>query len=128
MQNSLRFVMVALIMTGAACAHHHGAAPGPQPARLPVTVNVTNNYETSIEIFAVGAGTSYHIGSVAPGLVRSFELSMNMIGSGGSVRFLAQVTGYGPRVQTDDVVLAPGDIVDFVVTTNFLDSRATVRP
>jgi hypothetical protein len=127
-RNYLRFAIAVLIMTGAACSHHHGATAGPQPARLPVTVNVTNNYETSIEVFAVGAGTSYHIGSVAPGIVRSFELSMNLIGSGGSVRFLAQVTGYGPRVQTDDVVLSPGDVVDFEITTNFFDSRATVRP
>jgi hypothetical protein len=127
-RNSLRFVIAALILTSAACAQHHGTAAGPQPARMPVTVNVTNNYETSIEVFAVGAGTSYHLGSVSPGIVRSFELNMNMIGSGGSVHLLAQVTGYGPRVQTDDLVLTPGDIVDFVVTTNFLDSRATVRP
>ena len=128
MRNSLWFVTVALILTNAACAHHRGTPAGPQPARMPVTVNVTNNYETSIDVFAVGAGTSYHIGSVSPGIVRSFELNMNVIGSGGYVHLLAQVTGYGPRVQTDDLVLAPGDIVDFVVTTNFLDSRATVRP
>jgi hypothetical protein len=127
-RNSLRFVTVALILTGAACAHHHGTPAGPQPARMPVTVNVTNNYKTNVEVFAVGVGTSYHLGTVAPGIARSFELPMGMVGGGGYIRLLAQVTGYGPRVQSDDLVLSPGDVVNFEITTNFLDSRATVRP
>ena len=44
------------------------------------------------------------------------------------VQFLAQASGTGPRVQSDELVVSPGDIVDFEITTNLIGSRATVRP
>lgn len=127
MPGASRFIAAALILTSAACAHGHGTGQ-PQPAGPPVTVIVTNNYKTDIEAFAVGTGTSYRLGTVSPGIARSFELGQGTISSDGRVRFMAQVTGFGPRFQSDDVLVAPGDVVYFEITTNLLDSRVTVRP
>jgi len=81
-----------------------------------------------MEIFVLGNGTSHHLGTVAPGVPRRFELRPGMVAAGGHVQFLAQASGAGPRVSTDEVIVAPGDVVDFEITTNLIGSRATVRP
>jgi hypothetical protein len=81
-----------------------------------------------MEIFVIGSGTTYRIGSVAPGLPRTFQLRSATIAAGSHVLFVAQATGAGPRIETDEVVVTPGDIVDFEITTNLVGSRATVRP
>lgn len=130
MRGGLQFAIAALFVTTSACAHRRGAANAGQmrPDAAPVIVNVTNNSQSSMEIFVLGSGTSYHMGSVAPGIPRTFELRPGMIATGGHVRFMAQATGAGPRVQTDDIVVLPGDIVDFEIATSLVGSRATVRP
>jgi len=113
------------------CTHGNGTTADPgqlQPHAAPVIVNVTNNSQSAMEIYAVGGGTSYRIGTVAPAIARQFELRPGMIASGGQVQFVAQASGAGPRVQSDQLTLAPGDVVDFEITTNLVGSRATVRP
>ena len=131
MQSCLQFALAALFLTMSACTHRRGIAADPEqlrPHAARVSVNVTNNSQSAMEIFVVGNGTSYHMGTVAPGIPRSFELPPGMLASGGHVQFLAQASGAGPRVQPDEVVVAPGDVVDFEITTNLVGSRATVRP
>ncbi|OLC02170.1 MAG: hypothetical protein AUH78_19185 [Gemmatimonadetes bacterium 13_1_40CM_4_69_8] len=131
MQGGLQFAIAALFVTTSACAHRGGTPADPdqlRPHAAPVSVNVTNNSQSAMEIFVVGRGTSYHMGTVAPGIPRRFELPPVMIAAGGHVQFLAQASGAGPRVQSDEVMVAPGDVVDFEITTNLVGSRATVRP
>jgi len=131
MSGSLRFVIAALLAATSACAHPGATGGAPAPVRPPaarVTVNVTNNSQSSMEIFVVGNGTSHHLGSVAPGVPRSFDLPPAMVAASGHVQFLAQASGAGPRVQTDEVMVAPGDVVDFEIATSLVGSRATVRP
>ena len=130
MQGGLQVALAALLVTASACAHRSSALDPEQPRAhaARVSVNVTNNSQSTMEIFVVGNGTSHHMGAVAPGVPRSFELPAGMVAAGGHVQFLAQASGAGPRVQPDEVVVAPGDVVDFEITTNLLGSRATVRP
>ena len=125
-----RILVTCLLSTSFACAHHNGTAtPEPsQPETTAVTVNVTNNFASAMEIYAVGGGTTYHMGSVSPGIPRRFELRPAMLTAGGRIRFLAQATGVGPRFQSDEVVLRAGDVVDFEIFTNLIGSRVTVRP
>ena len=68
------------------------------------------------------------MGTVAPGIGRSFDLRSGTIAAGGRVQFVAQATGAGPRVQSEHLKLSPGDVVDFEITTSLVGSRATVRP
>lgn len=131
MKGSPRFAIAALLVTSVACGHRGttAAAPAPPQAHAArVSVNVTNNAQSSMEIFVLGNGTSYHLGSVAPGVPRSFDVPPGMVAATGHVQFVAQATGAGPRVWTDEVLVAPGDVVDFEITTNLVGSRATVRP
>lgn len=123
-----RILVTGLVGAAVACTHHAGTTPEPVPPAVAVTVNVTNNYASTMEIYAVGGGTSYHVGSVAPGIPRTFELRPAMLAAGGRVRLVAQATGAGPRFQSDELVLKSGDIVDFEILTNLIGSRVTVRP
>ncbi len=98
------------------------------PTNDSVLVNVTNNYSTTMEIFEVGSGTVNRLGSVSPGLDRTFVLHRIMLLSNGEVQFLAQATGAGPRVTSDPVQVHPGDVVDFEISAVLVGSRAVVRP
>lgn len=131
MRGGLRFAIAALFVTTAACANGRGTTADPaqlRPRAAPVRVNVTNNSQSAMEIFVLGNGTSFHMGTVAPGVPRSFDVPLGMVAADGHVQFLAQASGAGPRVQTDEVKVVPGDVVDFEITTNLVGSRATVRP
>jgi hypothetical protein len=128
MHRSSWFLMTGLLVAGSACTHSHGAAADPgavQPAV--VHVNVTNHYTLDVEIFATAAGYTQRLGTVAPGLDRTFMLPRGMVGNG-HVELSAQPTGVGPIVRSGDLVVSPGDLVYFEITTNWIDSRATVRP
>lgn len=121
-------LIAGLLVTGAACAHRRGGeadAGGVQPAAVHVTV--TNHYKLDVEVYATASGYTHRLGTVAPGIARTFALPQGMVGSG-SVELSAQPTGYGPIIRSGDLVIAPGDLVHFEITTNWIDSRATVRP
>lgn len=125
-------LIAGLVATGVACAHGRAGvthpAPVPPADTTPVRVNVVNNYSTPMDIFAIGVSRTYHMGTVAPGIPREFVLRRDVLAGGSQVRFIAQATGFGPRVQSDAVQVAPGDTVDFEIATELIGSRATVRP
>ncbi len=130
-------LLAGLAVAGGACAHAGAgathAAPAPAAAAVhqdttSVRVNVVNNYSTAMEIYAAGTTTTHHLGTVAPGIPREFVLQRQLFVAGDLVRFIAQATGFGPRVQSDALQVAPGDIVDFEIATELIGSRATVRP
>jgi len=94
-----------------------------------VVVYVTNNWSLPMEIFAIGVGTSYRMGTANPGMPSQFTLRRTMLATDGQVQFIAQATGIGPRATSEVLWLRSGDlVVDFEITTNLIGSRATVRP
>jgi alpha-amylase len=94
-----------------------------------VLVVVTNHYEVPMEVYVIGAGTSYRMGVVNPGIPSQFVLRRAMLATSGVVEFVAQASGYGPGVRSGEVQLRTGDrVVDFEITTFLAGSRATVRP
>lgn len=94
-----------------------------------VVVNVTNNYSIPMEVYAVGAGTAYRMGTVNPGIPSRFVLRRDLLAGNGQVEFVAQASGYGPRTRSGVLQLMAGDVaVDFEIATLLQGSRATVRP
>ena len=127
MRGGLQFVIAALFVATAACAHGRGTATnanGPLPA---VRVHVSNHYKTEMEIYATGSGTTQRLGLVAPGLEREFDIPQLMVVAG-SVTFTAHPSGVGPIVRSEEVRIRPGDFVDFEIATNLVGSQAWVRP
>ncbi len=129
MHSVRRVLIVGLLAAGSACARSRGAATdsgGPQPTERPVRVHVINHYKEAMEILVTGAGTTQRLGLVAVGIERDFVLPQTLVGSG-SVAFVAQPSGFGSIVRSDEVRIRPGDVVDFEIATNLIGSRATVR-
>jgi len=94
-----------------------------------VLVYVTNNYEIPMDVYAVGAGTTYRMGVVNPGIPSTFVLRRDVLATDRQVEFVAEASGHGPRVRSGRLQLRAGDVaVDFEITTLLMGSRATVRP
>jgi hypothetical protein len=93
-----------------------------------VVVYVSNNYAIPMEVYAAGSGTDYRMGTVNPGIVSRFVLRWDVLGTNRQVEFVAQASGYGPRVRTGRIYVSPGDIVDFEISPQLVGSRAVVRP
>ena len=93
----------------------------------PIVVNVTNDYALQVEAYAVANGVSYRMGTVAPGIVSQFVLRPAMLAGGGMVEFVAQPVDFGRLVRTGAILLHPGEVVDFFITSHLVASYATVR-
>jgi len=94
-----------------------------------IVVYVTNNWSFPMEVFAVGAGTQYRLGTVSPAMPRHFVLRRDMVATNGQVEFWAHASGGGPEVRSGQLWLRAGDVaVDFEIATLLIGSRATIRP
>jgi hypothetical protein len=124
-----RQIELGLLLMGSACAPGFSAAGdprNPQAADSVVRLNVTNHYNGPMEIYAVGSGTVYRMGTVLPGFVGHFVLRQAMVAS--AVEFVAQLSSRDVPIRSDRLLLAPGKVVDFEIATNLMSSTATVRP
>ncbi len=99
----------------------------PRPENDTVVVIVTDNYALPMEIYASAAGTTYRLGLVDPGIERRFVLQPDLLATNQQVTFVAQASGVGPRVEAEPIYVAPGDVIDFILETNLIGSRAVVR-
>jgi len=116
-------LIAGLLVTGFACAHGRGAATGTaaaEPADGVVRLEVTNQSTLPLETYVVGSGIRHRLGTVAPGIAGHFVVPKAMIGNG-LVEFLAGAARSG------QLLLSPGDVVDFVITVPAFNSTATVR-
>jgi hypothetical protein len=122
--------IVVLLLAGFACAHgrRSTAAADAQPVGTAVGVEVTNNYGLPMEVDAVGSGIRRRMGTVHPGMSGHFVLPPAMVGNG-LVEFQAHPTVNGREVaRSGELLLAPGQVVDFVIAPQLFNSTATVRP
>lgn len=102
---------------------------GEEAATDTVIVNVVNNYEIPMDVYAVAGGTNYRMGTVNPGIPSRFVLRQAMLAGNRQIEFVARASGYGPQIRSGPLQLRTGDtVVDFEITTWLAGSRATVRP
>jgi alpha-amylase len=98
------------------------------PAVDSVVVVVTNDYGLPMEVYVGGSGTNYRMGTVNPSTVSTFVVRPAMLATSRVLEFVAQASGYGARASSGQLRVMPGDIVDFIITTNLIGTRANVRP
>lgn len=139
MHRTAHLLIAGLLVIGPACIHRGGtplstAKPEERDSLAfamavadPVVVEVTNNYEIPMEVYASGSGMFYRMGTVAQGMQGRFVLRAALV-VGGMVELVAQPTGYGPLVRSGQLQIVPGDIVDFTIATMLTGSIATIRP
>jgi hypothetical protein len=120
MHRGLCLLLAGLVVTGGACAHRHGPSTTAGPRAAPVRLNVRNESTFQFDVYVVGSGIEHRMGTVAPGIEGHFVVPRAMIGNG-MVEFLAGAARSG------QLLLAPGDVVDFVIRSPAFSSTATVR-
>jgi hypothetical protein len=124
--SGLRILVPAVLLTVSACAHRGGGEV--PPASSPVHVEVTNHYGLPMEVSVTGAGSTLRLGIVHPHMVGSFVIPQALLGGGSAVEFRAQPSARGPLFRSGEILLAPGEVVDFVITPVLFNSTVTIRP
>ena len=97
-----------------------------KPVDRPVRLEVVNRFALPVEIEARGSGVSHRVGTVHPGMSGHFTLPQNLMGSGG-VELIAHPTASTDNFRTESMLLAPGTIVDLLITPQLFNSTATLR-
>ena len=124
MPRSVWMLVPALVLWGSACGK--GGTDDVQPSDGPVRVEVTNNHALPIEIYAMSHGTSQRLGTVHPGMEGLFSISANLTRQG-SVELQALPTASTQRFSSGDLLLAPGTIVELIISPQLFNSTATLR-
>jgi hypothetical protein len=120
----------ALVPSLLLCASACGKASGtdaPTPNDSPVRVEVINRHALAVEVHAVGHGIDQRLGTVYPGLSARFVIPANLTTSGG-VELQVWPTASNQRFRSGELLLAPGSVVDLIVTPRLFSSTATIRP
>lgn len=123
-----REIALGLALAALSCAHPHGSTSEASTAAAPpqVRVHVTNNYSVPVDIWALGAGIRQRLGTVAPGIARTFTLDPAIAGSG-LVELAADIGPNDSPVWSGQVQIATGDQIDFEIATHPAASRIRVR-
>jgi hypothetical protein len=121
-------LIAALVLAGTSCGHRRGTAAdtGTPGVENPVHLNVINHYTLPVDVFVIAAGTTYRMGTVHPGVPSHFVLREAMV-MNGPVELVAQPAGTESPVRSGQLLLAPGDVVDFEIESHLLNSTATVH-
>jgi hypothetical protein len=125
MLRGLGILVPALLLTASACAHSGGGEV--QPTEIPTYLEVTNQHALPMDIYALGSGITHRMGTVHPGMAGHFVVPQTLIGNG-SVRLEARSSGGGQPFRSEDLLLAPGAVVDFVIAPQLFNSTVTQRP
>jgi hypothetical protein len=115
----------ALLLMVAACSRG-GGTDEPQPIDRPVRVEATNNYALPVELYAVGSGITHRLGTVNPGLSASFTIPPTLLAGNGVELQARSRTGERPFI-SEELLLAPGTIVDFQIAPQLFSSTVTLR-
>ena len=129
MLRGLRFLVPALLVTAAACAHSGGgeAKPEIRETGIPAYVEVQNQHALPMEVYAFASGITQRLGTVYPGMSGRFTIPQNLIGNG-SVRFEARPSGGGQPFRSGEILLEPGAVVDLEIAAQLFNSTVTRRP
>lgn len=115
----------ALAFWSAGCGKPNPDEVGPSDS--PVRVEVTNHHALPMEIYALSHGTSQRLGTVHPGMEAQFAISANLTRQG-SVELQVLPNASTQRFSSGDLLLAPGTIVELIISPQLFNSTATLRP
>lgn len=124
MQDRLRSLVPALLLTLSACARSGGSETA--PAAGTVEVAVTNQNALPMEVSASGSGITHRMGTVNPGMNDHFVLPQNLVGNG-SVQFEARPSGGGQSFRSGEILLSPGSLIQFQIAFRLFASTVTQR-
>lgn len=104
-------MLVALV----ACAP---AATVPRSGDLGASVEVENQAFLDVNVYAVRSGQRIRLGTVTGHSTRTLALPKHLVGSGATVRFLADFIGSDRAPISEEVVIWPGDTVELIIPSS----------
>jgi hypothetical protein len=120
----LNVLIAGLLITLPACSP---SAANVEPDNRRVTVEVRNQHALPMDVYVVGAGSFHRLGVVDPGMDGTFYIPQNLLGSG-SVSLEARPTETGRPFRSGSLLLAPGSVVDFIISQQLFSSTVIQRP
>ena len=124
MLRGLGVLVPGLLLTLCACARSGGGEAAPSAGT--VEVSVTNRNALPMEVYASGSGINHRMGTVHPGMSSHFVIPQNLVGSG-SVQFEARPSGGGQPFRSEEVLLTPGSLIQFLIAAQLFNSTVTRR-
>jgi hypothetical protein len=120
----LSFVMV-LALHG--CSKPQADDPQPVTDRAPSYIEVVNHFALPVDILVSGGGTVRRLGTVHPGMSAHYTLP-RIFGNGNTVEFRADPGPGHTMYRSAGILIQPGAIVDFEVSSVLFNSTAVIRP
>lgn len=92
------------------------------------TLEVTSNYIGPLDLFAArDNGFVQRIGNVSSSRTTRFRLDASLIGGAGAIRIIAVPVADNGRASTGQIVVRPGDVVQFNIAPSLQASTVFVR-
>jgi hypothetical protein len=125
----LRLLPAALLAPAVLAACASGKRRPAVAAGQGATLEVSNQYLGPLNIYAVrDGGYTRRLGSVYSSRVHRFALGNDLVGAGGAVRiFAVPVASADGRATTGNLMIAPGQTIQFNVATDLRASTTFVR-
>lgn len=123
---SLRYLLVATTIMGAAtgCSGHRKTSPV-EPA-APATLRVENRNWLDVDVFVVQSGHRTRLGTVTATSAKSFTFPHSLILQQAPVQLLAAPIGAPRSLVTESIVLKSGTRVDWLLESNLSTSTLSV--
>lgn len=128
MKLTVLLTALAIGSAATACGRNAGMESGQvQPVSGAATVSVSNQYMLAMAVYAVSNNNvPLKLGTVGPGMSSTFEIQPMLLRQG-SVRIYAQPTGGGRVVGTGLLPLEPGNVVNFEIAPDLINTTTSVR-
>jgi hypothetical protein len=119
------FVVASAILPAATACSHTNEAGGDVVPAAAIGLTVTNDNFLDMDVYAVTDGLSTRLGTVTGNGHRSFSLSPSMASR--DLRIVATPIGGNGRASTGEVVVSPGQIIDFRIASLLRNSTVSIR-
>jgi len=91
------------------------AATIPRSADLGASVEVDNQAFLDVNVYVVRSGQRIRLGTVTGHSTRTFAVPRTLVGTGATVRFLADFIGSDRAPISEEMVIWPGDRVEMII-------------
>jgi|SRR6185503_4137407 len=118
------FAAAATVSTVSGCARTGQAAGDLAPATS-IGLNVKNQNFYDMDVYAVSDGLATRLGMVNGNNARSFKLHSSLASR--DLRIVATPIGGNGRASTGEVVVAPGQTIEFTIGSTLRNSTVSVR-
>jgi hypothetical protein len=110
---------------GATACSRTGEAAGEVAPASAVGLRVRNNNFLDMDVYAVSAGLATRLGTVTGNSSRNFVLSPSLATP--DLRIVATPIGGNGRASSGQLLVSPGQTIEFTIGANMLNSTAFIR-